>query len=77
MRDIERETLISGAKEIGMELPDARAEVLLRLIDALELANAQFNLTAIRDREGMLRGNRGILLVAESADEALRLAGLG
>jgi uncharacterized protein (TIGR00730 family) len=29
------------------------------------------------DREGMLRGNRGILLVANSADEALRLAGLG
>jgi uncharacterized protein (TIGR00730 family) len=28
------------------------------------------------DREGMLRGNRGILLVAETADEALRLAGL-
>ena len=28
------------------------------------------------DREGMLRGNRGILLVAESADEAIRLAGL-
>ena len=28
------------------------------------------------DREGMLRGNRGILLVAENADEALRLAGL-
>ena len=29
------------------------------------------------DREGMLRGNRGILLVAETADLALRLAGLG
>lgn len=29
------------------------------------------------DREGMLRGNRGILLVAESADEAIRMAGLG
>jgi uncharacterized protein (TIGR00730 family) len=28
-------------------------------------------------REGMLRGNRGILLVAETPDEALRLAGLG
>ncbi len=28
------------------------------------------------EREGMLRGNRGILLVAASADEALRLAGL-
>jgi uncharacterized protein (TIGR00730 family) len=27
------------------------------------------------DREGMLRGNRGILLVATSIDEALRLAG--
>ena len=29
------------------------------------------------DREGMLRGNRGILLVASSAEEALQLAGLG
>ena len=29
------------------------------------------------DRQGMLRGNRGILLVAQTADEALRLAGLG
>jgi hypothetical protein len=28
------------------------------------------------DREGMMRGNRGILLVANSADEALRLASL-
>jgi uncharacterized protein (TIGR00730 family) len=27
------------------------------------------------DREGMLRGNRGILLVAATVDEALRLAG--
>lgn len=29
------------------------------------------------DREGMLRGNRGILLVAGTAEEALELAGLG
>jgi uncharacterized protein (TIGR00730 family) len=29
------------------------------------------------DREGMMRGNRHVLLVAETADEALRLAGLG
>jgi uncharacterized protein (TIGR00730 family) len=28
------------------------------------------------DREGMLRGNRGILLVAKTADEALELVGL-
>ena len=27
------------------------------------------------DREGMMRGNRGILLVAKTADEALKLAG--
>jgi 16S rRNA (guanine527-N7)-methyltransferase len=54
VRDIERETLITGAKEIGIELSDARAEILLRLIDDLELANTKFNLTAIRDRQGML-----------------------
>ncbi len=30
-------------------------EMLLRLVDELELGNAQFNLTAIRDRLGMLR----------------------
>jgi uncharacterized protein (TIGR00730 family) len=29
------------------------------------------------DREGMLRGNRGILLVADSVVDAIRLAGLG
>jgi hypothetical protein len=28
------------------------------------------------DREGMLRGNRGILLVAQTVDEALQLCGL-
>jgi uncharacterized protein (TIGR00730 family) len=28
------------------------------------------------DREGMLRGNRGILLVADTPEEALDLAGL-
>ena len=54
MRDSEREMLASGAKEIGIDLSAERAEVLLRLIDELEMANAQFNLTAIRDRPGML-----------------------
>lgn len=33
----------------------ARALALQRLVDELELGNAQFNLTAIRDRPGMLR----------------------
>jgi 16S rRNA (guanine527-N7)-methyltransferase len=46
--------LVAGAKEIGMELTAERAETLLRLVDELELGNSQFNLTAIRDRPGML-----------------------
>ena len=54
MRDAERDLLVSGAKELGMEL-GAHAETLLRLVDELEQANRQFNLTAIRDRPGMLR----------------------
>ena len=55
MRDAELETLVSGAKQIGFELEPGGAESLLRLVDELELGNAQFNLTAIRDRPGMLR----------------------
>jgi 16S rRNA (guanine527-N7)-methyltransferase len=55
MRDAERELLASGAKELGIVLDDTRAESLLKLVDELELGNRQFNLTAIRDRPGMLR----------------------
>ena len=40
---------------MGIELDSIRAETLLELVDELELGNAQFNLTAIRDRPGMLR----------------------
>jgi 16S rRNA (guanine527-N7)-methyltransferase len=54
MRDAERDLLASGATELGIDL-GARAESLLRLVDELEQGNAQFNLTAIRDRPGMLR----------------------
>jgi 16S rRNA (guanine527-N7)-methyltransferase len=55
MRETEREVLARGAAEIGIDLDAVRAESLLRLVDELELGNAQFNLTAIRDRPGMLR----------------------
>jgi 16S rRNA (guanine527-N7)-methyltransferase len=55
MRESEREMLARGAAEIGIDLDAARVESLLRLVDELELGNAQFNLTAIRDRPGMLR----------------------
>jgi 16S rRNA (guanine527-N7)-methyltransferase len=55
VRDGEHDILASGARELGIDLAPARAEVLLALVDALEEGNAQFNLTAIRDRPGMLR----------------------
>ena len=55
MRAAEREMLVSGARELGIDLDPSRAETLLALVDELELGNAQFNLTAIRDRPGMLR----------------------
>jgi 16S rRNA (guanine527-N7)-methyltransferase len=55
MRDSERDLLAAGAKELAIELDGARAETLLKLVDELEVGNAQFNLTAIRDRPGMLR----------------------
>ncbi|HTD72479.1 MAG TPA: 16S rRNA (guanine(527)-N(7))-methyltransferase RsmG [Steroidobacteraceae bacterium] len=55
MRAGERDMLASGARELGIGLDAARAETLLNLVDALEQGNAQFNLTAIRDRPGMLR----------------------
>jgi 16S rRNA (guanine527-N7)-methyltransferase len=51
----EQELLCAGASEMGLELTPAQCDALLRLVDELELANEQFNLTAIRDRPGMLR----------------------
>ena len=54
MRAAEHELLAAGARELRVELDDGRIESLLSLIDELERGNAQFNLTAIRDRPGML-----------------------
>src|SRR5438876_8483950 len=51
----ENELLAAGAREIGIELDAAQIASLLALVDRLEAGNAQFNLTAIRDRPGMLR----------------------
>jgi 16S rRNA (guanine527-N7)-methyltransferase len=51
----EYELLTAGAHDLGIELAAGGAEALKRLIDELEIGNAQFNLTAIRDRLGMLR----------------------
>lgn len=54
-RESELELLAAGARDIGIALEAQGVETLLRLVDELELGNAQFNLTAIRDRPGMLR----------------------
>jgi 16S rRNA (guanine527-N7)-methyltransferase len=50
----ERALLEAGARELRVALPPAARDGLLHLIDELEHANSQFNLTAIRDRPGML-----------------------
>jgi 16S rRNA (guanine527-N7)-methyltransferase len=50
----ERDLLESGARELHVALPAAARDAMLRIIDELERANSQFNLTAIRDRSGML-----------------------
>jgi 16S rRNA (guanine527-N7)-methyltransferase len=55
VRAAEREMLVSGARDLGIALSPSRADALLKLVDELEQGNAQFNLTAIRDRPGMLR----------------------
>jgi 16S rRNA (guanine527-N7)-methyltransferase len=54
-RESEYELLAAGASDIGIALDASGAEALLKLVDELEAGNAQFNLTAIRDRPGMLR----------------------
>jgi 16S rRNA (guanine527-N7)-methyltransferase len=54
-RDAERELLVDGGAQFDLRIDRSSADALLDLVDELEIANAQFNLTAIRDRLGMLR----------------------
>ena len=53
-REAEHELLTAGARALGIALDASRCETLLSLVDELERGNAQFNLTAIRDRLSML-----------------------
>jgi 16S rRNA (guanine527-N7)-methyltransferase len=53
-RSEELASLREGARRFDLNLETAEADALLQLIDQLERANADFNLTAIRDRPGML-----------------------
>ncbi|HLZ45571.1 MAG TPA: hypothetical protein VKQ05_07825, partial [Gemmatimonadales bacterium] len=54
-RDEELRLLAAGAGDMGVILDVPQCESLLLLVDELQAGNAQFNLTAIRDRPGMLR----------------------
>jgi uncharacterized protein (TIGR00730 family) len=47
------------------------------LINTAGFYDTMLEFLDVCDRAGMLRGNRGILLVAKTAEEALELAGLG
>jgi 16S rRNA (guanine527-N7)-methyltransferase len=50
-----RAVLVDGVRELGLALDDAQVDKLLALLDELEVANAQFNLTAIRAPLDMVR----------------------
>jgi 16S rRNA (guanine527-N7)-methyltransferase len=76
-RESEHELLTAGAGEIGMALDAAGAETLLKLVDELEAGNAQFNLTAIRDRPGMLRKHVLDSLTLQPYLHGNRLADIG
>jgi 16S rRNA (guanine527-N7)-methyltransferase len=76
-RDSERELLASGARELKLALSAAQRERLLSLIDELESANATFNLTAIRDRLGMLRKHVLDSLSLQPFLRGLRIADVG
>ncbi len=77
MHGAELEFLSAGARELEIELPPGGGETLLALVDALERGNAQFNLTAIRDREGMLRKHVLDSLTLQPYLRGQRLADVG
>jgi 16S rRNA (guanine527-N7)-methyltransferase len=54
-RRAERELIAAGCAALRLDPTPEQIERLLGLVDALERGNARFNLTAIRDRPGMLR----------------------
>ena len=73
----ERELLLEGGRELRVPLTSAQVEALLRLVDEVESANAQFNLTAIRDRPGMLRKHVLDSLSVQTLLRGTRVADVG
>ena len=76
-RESEHELLVAGARDIGFDLDALGAAALLKLVDELELGNAQFNLTAIRDRLGMLRKHVLDSLTLQPYLRGIRIADIG
>ena len=76
-RPTEREILVAGAREFGVPLGEEQQDALLRLLDELAAANAQFNLTAIRDRPGMLHKHLLDSLSVQPFLRAARIADVG
>jgi len=77
MRESEHELLVAGARDIGIDLDAPGAAALLNLVDELELGNAQFNLTAIGDRLGMLRKHVLDSLTLQPYLRGIRIADIG
>jgi 16S rRNA (guanine527-N7)-methyltransferase len=75
--DAERELLTAGAAEMELKLDPPRIDALIELVDEVERANAQFNLTAIRDRPGMLRKHLLDSLSAQPFLRGVRIADVG
>jgi len=69
--------LAAGARELGVPLGEDQLDALIRLLDELAAANAQFNLTAIRDRPGMLRKHLLDSLSVQPYLRAARIADVG
>jgi len=75
--DTERGLLEQGAAQFDLHLEPAQAGAMIALMDALEAGNRQFNLTAIRDRAGMLRKHLLDSLSAQPYLRGTRIADVG
>jgi len=69
--------LAAGARELGVRLDADQLASLLRIVDELAAANAQFNLTAIRGRTDMLRKHVLDSLTLAPYLQAERIADVG
>lgn len=73
----EAQGLIRDAAQLGVALTAAQAEALLRLLDELSLWNSRYNLTAITEREAMIRLHLLDSLSASSELEGGAIADVG